>query len=59
MSVCAQAPGRIDGVLFYCSLGMLIMNRSASLVMHAAQGACPIGMRHGGLVEAFVGAPAP
>ena len=41
MSVCAQAPGRIDGVLFYYSLGMLIMNRSASLVMRAALSSLP------------------
>ena len=46
---CAQAPGRIDGVVLLCVNGVLVTNHSASLVMRAAQGASPIGMSHGGL----------
>ena len=52
---CAQAPGRIDGVLVVLVVEVLITTHSACLLMRAAQGACPIGMSHGGLV----GAPAP
>ena len=49
--VCAQAPRRIDGVALLWFNGMLITRHSASLVMRAARGACPIGMSHGGLVD--------
>ena len=34
--VCAQAPGRIDGVVLLCVNGVLVTNHSASLVMRAA-----------------------
>ena len=42
--VCAQAPGRIDGVLVVLVVEVLITTHSACLPMRAAQGACPIGM---------------
>ena len=47
--VCAQAPGRIDGVLVVLVVEVLITTHSACLLMRAAQGASPIGMSHGGL----------
>ena len=52
--VCAQAPGRIDGVLVVLVAEVLITTHSACLLMRAALWSLPIGMRHGGLVEAFV-----
>ena len=55
--VCAQAPGRIDGVLVVLVVEVLITTHSAILLMRAARKelAQLIGMSHGGLV----GAPAP
>ena len=47
--VCAQAPGRIDGVLVVLVVEVLITSHSACPLMRAAQGACPIGMWLGGL----------
>ena len=45
--VCAQAPGRIDGVLVVLVVEVLMTTHSACLVMRAEQGAWPIGMSHG------------
>jgi hypothetical protein len=58
MSVCGQAPGRIDGVLVVLLVEVLITTHSACLLMRAARKELAQycnGMSHGGVV----GAPAP
>ena len=39
--VCAQAPGRIDGVLVVLVVEVLITSHSACLLMRAARGSLP------------------
>ena len=47
--VCAQAPGRIDGVLVVLVVEVLITSHSACPLMRAAHKELGLGLRHGGL----------